>query len=253
MHVGRIMSKASIAILLTVILTTAFALSAAIAANEENSTVKGEIFMQSGKWVFADVYFVTHGQNKLFSYWWGKNGGISYIYDPLRMGWMPAPLDYYSIFIKFRGRRMKCFVRTWGSRETQSGYYDPSSKRYITTHYTTYLFEDNWYLFGFDGMVYKLVKTDDQGNPVKKPYYLNMTTGEQSIWGPRTAEEQAKYDAMKESLTVDGMPTFTEWQASPGKLPPSFVPWPESEKGEENPQDTPPSEGEGERDGESAG
>ena len=180
--------------------------------------------MMSDKWVFADVYFLKFSSDKFINHWVGKNGGVSYIYDPLRQGWLPSPMSYQVINIKFRGEQIKGFTRQWGTMNVDRSYYDPVSKRTIHTSYATPWFNDIWYFFGFDGMVYRLVKKDAQGNPVKPFYYVNMTTGEQSIWEPRSQKEQERYNSLKGNMAPDGKPLFAAWQASPEKFPPSIVP-----------------------------
>lgn len=180
--------------------------------------------MMSDKWVFADVYFLKYSSDKFLNHWTGKNGGVTYIYDPLRLGWLPSPMVYQVITIKFRGVQIKGFTRQWGTMLVDRSYYDPVSKRTVRTSYSAPWFNDIWYFFGFDGMIYRLVKKDAQGNPVKPFYYVNMTTGEQSTWGPRTSQEQERYDSLKAEMAPDGKPLFSAWQASPDELPPSIVP-----------------------------
>lgn len=186
----------------------------ASAAKERDNFVLGTVRLDSGFYVYTKVYPMSVIGDQFFSYWVGiSDDNQQVIFDPLGKIWYPVPVQYQRTTITFRGMHQDGFVRMWGR---------------------TIPYIDGTYFFGVDGMTYKLVKKYKRVGPygnrhrrLKSSYYLNLTTGEQSNWAPRTEEELAYYKSLLPGANVQGGEAFPKWadgQANATELPASTAP-----------------------------
>ena len=198
------------------------------AAKEPDNYVLGTVRMDNGFYVYSKVYPMSVIGDQFFRYWVGlSDDNKQVIFDPLAKIWYPVPVQYQRTTITFRGMPLDGFVRMWGR---------------------TIPYIDGTFFFGVDGMSYKLVKKYKRVGPygnrhrrLKSSYYLNMTTGEQSNWAPRTEEEFAYYKSLMPGANAQGGEAFPEWaegQANPAELPASTAPM-ESLPGDEEEVPTP--------------
>ena len=218
--------------LIVLLVAAAIAITAlappASAAKEPVNYVLGTVRLDSGFYAYTKVYPMSVVGDQFFSYWVGmSDDNQQVIYDPLGQIWYQAPVQYQRTAITFRGMPLDGFVRMWGR---------------------TIPYIDGTYFFGVDGMTYKLVKKYKRVGPygnrhrrLKSSYYLNLTTGEQSNWAPRTEEELAYYKSLLPGANAQGGEAFPEWaegQADPAEPPASTAPM-ESLPGDEEEVPTP--------------
>ncbi len=208
------MGKTRLVVLFATAAIAVTALAApASAAKERENYVLGTVRLESGFYTYTKVYPMSVISDQFFSYWVGLADKQQVIFDPLAKIWYPAPVQYQRTSVIFRGAPVDGFMRMWGR---------------------TIPYIDGTFFFGVDGMTYKLVKKYKRVGPtgkrhrrLKSSYYLNLTTGEQSNWWPRTEEELAYYKSFLPGANAQGGDAFPKWaegQADPAEPPASTAP-----------------------------
>lgn len=207
------MGKIKLIMLLSAAAVFLAAVSApASAAKAPDNYILGTVRLDNGFFTYTKVYPMGVVADQFFSYWVGLSDNKQVIYDPLGQLWYQVPVHYQRTAIIFRGERIDGFVRMWGR---------------------TMPYIDGTYVFGIDGTTYKLVKKFKRVGPhgkrhrrLKSSYYLNLTTGEQSNWLPRTEEEYAYYKSLLPGANLEGKKAFPNWQESQANIeePPSTTP-----------------------------